>query len=265
MHSTDPLDTLNSLNHHDFSVENISNEAWNVDSMSDFSANHGLDLNYQDCQTHHYQTDGGLNLDYGSQPLSYTNMAEASFPSVDTNAGLNLDYGSQPLSYTNMAEASFPSVDTNAGLNLDYGSQPLSYTNMAEASFPSLDTNAGLNLDYGSQPLSYTNMAEASFPSVDTNAGLNLDYGSQDFSYTNMAEVSLPTIENPSISSLDAHAASPRSTTPDYKEAGRQADWQKFNEDMAKSLAAEGSFSRAADYQDRANDNHKKMTEILGS
>jgi hypothetical protein len=237
MHSTDPLDTLNSLNHHDFSVENISNEAWNVDSMSDFSANHGLDLNYQDCQTHHYQTDGGLNLDYGSQPLSYTNMAEASFPSVDTNAGLNLDYGSQPLSYTNMAEASFPS----------------------------LDTNAGLNLDYGSQPLSYTNMAEASFPSVDTNAGLNLDYGSQDFSYTNMAEVSLPTIENPSISSLDAHAASPRSTTPDYKEAGRQADWQKFNEDMAKSLAAEGSFSRAADYQDRANDNHKKMTEILGS
>jgi hypothetical protein len=136
MHSPD----LNSLHHSDLSLEQIGHEALNVDVMSDFSAHHGLNLNHQDCQTHNYQTDGGMNVDADLQHLSYTSMAESSFPSLEPQAAMNLDYGNHDVSYTSMAESSFPSLEPQAATNLDYGNHDVSYTNLAESSFHSVDS-----------------------------------------------------------------------------------------------------------------------------
>jgi hypothetical protein len=127
---------------------------------------------------------------------------------------------------------------------VDYGSQPLSYTQMAEASYPSLDNNVGIDLNYGSQSLDYANPIDIALGQIDPQLGIVPSYGSPDLQPAS--------IENPFNHNLESHLASPRSTAPDYKEAERQADWQKFNQDMAKSLADEGRLSRAADFQDRS-------------
>ncbi len=154
MHSPD----LNSIDPSHLSLEQIGHEALNVDLMSDFSTHHGLNLNHQDCQTHNYPTDGGMNLDGNLQQLSYTSMAESSSHSLEPQVGMNLDYGTHDLSYTSMAESSLSSsLEPQVGMNLDYGNHDVSYTNMAESSFHSLG-------DFSAMPRSTTpNYEEAAY------------------------------------------------------------------------------------------------------
>lgn len=140
MHSPD----LNSLNHTDLSLEQIGHDTVNVDVMSNFLTEHGLNLNHQDCQTHNYHTDDGMNLDYGNHDMSYPSMADESLPSLYADTAMNLDYANHDVSYTSMVEASYPSLDAHTAMNVDYGNHDVSYTNMAEVSFNSVDSYSAM-------------------------------------------------------------------------------------------------------------------------